>query len=117
VKLQYLGDSKDSFKWDYDDYLTSELRRRRLNVALMLTPDDEGNHGKTKAEWFPARKPILNFCRDLRSDRSTERIKALPRISRTVLTTFPDLIRTSNSSCFLTQTMASSRRGRAKTST
>jgi hypothetical protein len=28
----------------------------------MLTPDDGGNDGKTKAEWFPARTPILRFC-------------------------------------------------------
>lgn len=79
MKLQYLGDSKDSFKWDYHDYLASKLRYPWLNVALMLTPDDGGNDGKTKAEWFPARTPILRFCRDLQSKRSVERIKTLPR--------------------------------------
>lgn len=79
VKLQYLGDSKDSFKWDYHDYLASELKFPWLNVALMLTPDDGGNDGKTKAEWFPARTPILRFCRDLQGNRTVERIKTLPR--------------------------------------
>jgi hypothetical protein len=79
VKRQYLGDSKDSFKWDYHDYLVSELKYPRLTVALMLTPDDAGNDGKTKAERFPARTPILRFCREFQSNRTIERIKALPR--------------------------------------
>lgn len=79
MKIQYVGDSKDSFKWDYHDNLASELWHPWLNVTLMLTPDDGGNDGKTKAEWFPARTPILRFCRDLQSDRVVERIKTLPR--------------------------------------
>src|SRR5437762_1354866 len=77
VKLQYLGDSKDSFKWDYHDYLASELDYPWLNVAPMLTPDDGGNDGKTKAEWFPGRTPVLRFCRELQSSRTIERIKTL----------------------------------------
>jgi hypothetical protein len=28
MKLQYLGDSKDSFKWDYHDWLASEMKFR-----------------------------------------------------------------------------------------
>ena len=79
MKLQFLGDSKDSFKWDYHDYLASELKYAWLNVAVMLTPDVGGNHGKTKADCFPARTPILRFCRDLQSNRTLQRIKALPR--------------------------------------
>ena len=79
MKLQYLGDSKDSFNWDYHDYLTSELKYPRLNVALMLTSDDGGNDGKTRAEWVPAGTPVLRFCRDLQSNRSIERIKNLPK--------------------------------------
>lgn len=79
VKLQYLGDSKDSFKWDYHDYLVSALGYRWLNVALMLTPDDGGTHGTTEATRFPARPTILDFCRDLRSDRNVERLKTLPK--------------------------------------
>jgi hypothetical protein len=77
VKRQYLGDSKDSFKWDYHDHLAAELRYPQLNVALMLTPDDGGGDGKTRTDRFPARTSILNFCRDLQSTRDLERITRL----------------------------------------
>ena len=69
MKLQYLGDSKDSFEWDYHDYLASELKYPCLNVALMLTANDGGGDGRTKAESFPARTPVLRFCRDLQISR------------------------------------------------
>jgi len=62
MKLQYLGDSKDSFKWDYHDYLTDALGYNLLNILLMITPDDETNEGKTNPDWFPARKEIIDFC-------------------------------------------------------
>jgi hypothetical protein len=81
MKLQFLGDSKDSFKWDYHDFLASELKYPWLNVALMLTPDDAGNHGKTKPESFEARTPVLRFCRDLQSTRDIQRIKHLPKFT------------------------------------
>ena len=47
MKLQYLGDSKDSFKWDYHDFLVAELGYPLLNIALMMTPDDAGNDGQS----------------------------------------------------------------------
>jgi hypothetical protein len=78
MKLQYLGDSKDSFKWDYLDSLVSHLRVPFLNVLLMLTPDDRSRHGETKAEWFPARESVLRFCRDIKAARDIQAIKALP---------------------------------------
>jgi len=43
MKKQYLGDSKDSFKWDYHDFLAGELNYPVLNIMLMMTPDDESN--------------------------------------------------------------------------
>jgi hypothetical protein len=79
VKRQYLGDSKDSFKWDYHDLLVTELACDRLVVALMLTPDDGGRHGKTDAELFPAQASILQFCAMLRRRRDVEGIRELPR--------------------------------------
>ncbi|MCG2722725.1 MAG: hypothetical protein L6290_12050 [Thermodesulfovibrionales bacterium] len=78
MKLQYLGDSKDSFKWDYHDYLTSALGFDLLNILLMMTLDDTTNEGKTKPDWFPARKEIIQFCNALRTERDLFMIKSLP---------------------------------------
>jgi hypothetical protein len=50
MKRQYLGDSKDCFKWDYHDYLMSALGYKILNILLMMTPDDKSNDGKTKPD-------------------------------------------------------------------
>ncbi|MCH7556752.1 MAG: hypothetical protein IIB56_04755, partial [Planctomycetes bacterium] len=78
MKKQYLGDSKDSFKWDYHDYLVSQLGFPIFNIALMMTPDDRSNDGQSHPSLFPARKEIVEFCHDLRRSRSIEAIKALP---------------------------------------
>ncbi len=78
MKLQYLGDSKDSFKWDYHDFLASELNYPVFNVVLMMTPDDGGNDGKSNPSLFPARAEIIEFCQDLRENRSIETIMSLP---------------------------------------
>src|SRR4030042_1762143 len=77
MKLQYLGDSKDSFKWDYHDYLTQEFRYPFLNIALMMTPDDESNEGKSHPSLFPARSEIIEFCKHLREKRGLEEIRCL----------------------------------------
>lgn len=69
MKLQYLGDSKDSFKWDYHDYLLSELGFSKFNIALMMTPDDGGNDGNLHPTLFPARSEIIDFCHDIRCER------------------------------------------------
>ena len=78
MKRQYLGDSKDSFKWDYHDYLTSALRYPRLNIILMLTPDDQSNDGETHPELFPARECVNSFCHILRKGRVVQRLRRLP---------------------------------------
>ena len=78
MKLQYLGDSKDSFKWDYHDYLAQELRYPFLNIALMMTPDDESNDGKSYPSLFQARSEIIEFCKHLREQRSIEVVRRLP---------------------------------------
>lgn len=78
MKLQYLGDSKDSFKWDYHDFLISELGYSSLNIVLMMTLDDGSSHGRSHPSLFPARPEIINFCHDLRQSRSIENIKTLP---------------------------------------
>jgi len=78
MKRQYLGDSKDSFKWDYHDFLATALGLPRLHVVLMLTPDDGGTDGRSSPERFPARPPVLGFCRDLRDRRDIGQIPSLP---------------------------------------
>jgi hypothetical protein len=78
MKRQYLGDSKDSFKWDYHDYLTSALGYPMLNIVLMLTQDDGSTEGKTHPELFPARETVLVFCRNLKEKRNIQLIKELP---------------------------------------
>ncbi|MGB5216865.1 MAG: hypothetical protein WBN66_01075 [Smithella sp.] len=79
MKLQYLGDSRDSFKWDYHDYLTSSLSYPLFNVALMMTPDDKTNEGSTKPHIYKkASSEIINLCRDLKKHKDVELITQLP---------------------------------------
>lgn len=78
MKRQYLGDSKDSFKWDYHHYLAEVLGYPRLNVVLMMTPDDGGRDGNTAPDLFPARQEILTFCNELRNERKIEHLYKLP---------------------------------------
>lgn len=78
MKLQYLGDSKDSFKWDYHDYLLKELGYPVLNIMLMMTPDDQSNDGKSRPSLFPARREIIEFCNDSRRERDIKLIYELP---------------------------------------
>lgn len=78
MKLQYLGDSKDSFKWHYHDYLTNRIGYPVLNILLMMTPDDHSNDGKTLPDLFPADREILSFCTKLRTHRDLSLIPDLP---------------------------------------
>jgi hypothetical protein len=78
MKLQYLGDSKDSFKWDYHDYLTSALEYPRLNIIPMLTPDDRSNNGKTRPELYSAKESIIDFCQRLRKEENLNLLQKLP---------------------------------------
>ncbi len=81
MKLQYLGDSKDSFKWDYHDFLVSELGYPLFNIALMMTPDRKDGHGMTSPTSFPARDEITDFCLGLKRSRSIQSIAELPKIT------------------------------------
>lgn len=78
MKNQYFGDSKDSFKWDYHDYLASTLRFPSLHIIPMLTPDDQSGQGKTSPERFPARKEVISFCDKLTKQRSIHLLRQLP---------------------------------------
>ncbi|MEK7365547.1 MAG: hypothetical protein AABZ68_02555 [Candidatus Deferrimicrobiota bacterium] len=78
MKRQYLGDSKDSFKWDYLHFLVETLGYSQLKIAWMMTPDDDGPDGKTPPDLFPARPEILRFCNNLRSTRDPALLSGLP---------------------------------------
>ncbi len=78
MKRQYLGDSKDSFKWNYLDFLVRSLGYTNLQIAWMMTPDDSSSDGKSAPESFPARPEIWEFCRSLRSLRDPDRLSELP---------------------------------------
>lgn len=82
MKRQYLGDSKDSFKWDYLHALAVALKYRCLRIAWMLTEDDPGTDGRTAPERFPARPEILALCREMRSARDPALVANLPAALR-----------------------------------
>lgn len=81
MKRQYLGDSKDSFKWDYHHYLLEALNYRQLNIAWMMLPDDGSSDGRSAPELFPARLEILTLCEQLRATRNPDLLLNLPATS------------------------------------
>jgi hypothetical protein len=81
MKTQYLGDSRDSFKWDYQDHLASHLGYSELRVVPMLTPNDSSNHGQTPPARYPARQEILTLCELLRESRDMDDIRKLPEMT------------------------------------
>ena len=78
MKRQYLGDSRDSFKWDYHHFLVPALGLGELQVVWMMTPDDGGGDGMTAPELFPARPEVLAFCNSLRQSRDPSALAGLP---------------------------------------
>ena len=78
MKLQYLGDSKDSFKWDYHDYLMRALGHPVLNLVLMMTERDDTKQGRSSPERYPSRPEVLELCRELRSCRDPALLCTLP---------------------------------------
>lgn len=81
MKRQYLGDSKDSFKWDYLHFLTEKLGYHHLNIIWMMTADDNRSDGKTPPERYPARPEILNFCKSLKTMRDPMVLTGLPAVT------------------------------------
>ena len=69
MKLQYLCDAKDAFKWDYLDFLTKEMGLD-LYIVPMLTPDDDTGHGNIPSREFPASDGVAKFCCWLRKDEN-----------------------------------------------
>lgn len=78
MKRQYLGDSRDSFKWDYHHFLVPALGAKELQIVWMMTPDDGGGDGRTAPERFPARPEVLGFCNALRASHDPRVLARLP---------------------------------------
>ena len=79
MKLQYLGDSKDAFKWDYLDFLASGISAPHLDIIPVKTPPDVSGQGKTSSSRFPASDAVQEFCRHLQKNRSFGELPKLPR--------------------------------------
>src|SRR5262245_30574381 len=81
MKLQFLGDSRDSFKWDLLHHVVTqaEPRFKRLLFVPMLTRDDVAlPHGVTPADRVPCHPAILGFVKSLRAHpRKLERVALL----------------------------------------
>lgn len=80
MKCQFLGDSKDSLKWDYLHFLIENLGYSHLKTAWMMTPDDNSGQGKTEHTEYPARSEILGLCEALRTKRDYSLISFLPHM-------------------------------------
>ena len=78
MKLQYLGDSRDSFKWHYHDSLANGMNARYLDIIPMLLPNDESGQGDTHANEYPATPEIQKFCEHLRENPFLHSIEKLP---------------------------------------
>jgi hypothetical protein len=81
MKLQYLGDARDAFKWDVLHWICtrSSPHFEELVFVPMLTPDiAQSNEGKTPHERFACRDFIRPFVDSLQHEpRSLGRIAAL----------------------------------------
>lgn len=61
MKLQYLGDARDAFKWDVLYWLCnhSDESFNGLLFIPLLTPDDSSRDGRTHPKTFPTRNPQI----------------------------------------------------------
>lgn len=82
MKLQYLGDSRDSFKWHYHDHLAKGMNAKRLDIIPMLVPNDKTGQGKIHAKQYPATLEIQEFCEHLREKPFLHSIEKLPVYTR-----------------------------------
>ena len=81
MKLQYLGDARDAFKWDLLQWICtrSSPAFSELVFVPLLTPDVQGSReGRTPHHWFRCRDFICQFVTSLREEpRTLERISML----------------------------------------
>lgn len=81
MKLQYLGDSKDAFKWDYLDVLVNEIGAQFLDIIPMKTSPDDSKEGMTLPSQFPATTEVNEFCGHLQRNRSLTELTKLPHFT------------------------------------
>ena len=81
MKLQYLGDSRDSFKWHYHDYLTIGVNASHLDIIPMLVPNDKSGYGRTHATEYRSTPEIQEFCEYLREKPFLHSIVKLPEFT------------------------------------
>lgn len=81
MKLQYLGDARDAFKWDVLHWICTKSSPHfdELVFVPMLTPDiEKSKEGQTPHQWFACRDFIRPFVASLQHEpRSLERISTL----------------------------------------
>jgi hypothetical protein len=89
MKLQYLGDVNDAFKYDLLHWLCAHARPayRRLLIVPMLTPDDPtSSDGRKPHAQFPCRPHVRRFLEDLvAGPRDLTRLEALGRLEAAAL--------------------------------
>jgi hypothetical protein len=79
VKLQYLGDSRDSFKWHYHDYLMNHNRNAgSFGYIPMLRPDNGTSEGNTSSYDYKGSKESQDFCNLMRASRDISNVHQLP---------------------------------------
>jgi hypothetical protein len=79
MKLQYLGDARDAFKWDLLHWICTASPFTKLVFVPLLTPDVEGsNEGRTSHHRFKCQEFIRPFLESLKEEpRTLNRIAAL----------------------------------------
>lgn len=79
MKLQYLGDARDAFKWDLLHWICTTSPFSKLVFIPLLPPDHEGsNEGCIPPHRFKCQNFIRPFLESLKEEpRSLRRISAL----------------------------------------
>jgi hypothetical protein len=83
MKLQYLGDARDAFKWDMLHWMCTSSSFSKLVFVPLLTPDIKGsNEGLTPHHRFACQDMLRPFLESLKEEpRSLHRISALGTIN------------------------------------
>jgi len=82
MKLQFLGDARDAFKWDLLHWVCTTSSFSTLVYVPLLTPDDKSGYGLMPPHRFKCRGLIQPFLDSLKEEpRSLTRISKLGTLS------------------------------------